>query len=102
MSPPIFVTRVHIGKGPGIVLISLGTPAGELGKGPVENVEAMRVAMTFSTFKEVAELFSATVKDLQAGATQHQSGRRTLRVSDEAEAPFGTDLASVVMGRAKN
>ena len=102
MSPPIFVTRVHIGKGPGIVLISLGTPAGELGKGPVENVEAVRVAMTLSTFKEVADLFSATVKDLQANAN-NQSGRRTLRVSDEAEAPFGTDLASVVMGaRAKN
>ena len=101
MSPPIFVTRVHIGKGPGIVLISLGTPAGELGKGPVENVEAVRVAMTFSTFKEVADLFSATVKDLQAA--QNQPGRRTLRVSDEAEAPFGNDLASMVMGaRAKN
>jgi len=101
VSPPIFITRVHIGKGPGIVLVSLGTPAGELGKGPVENVEAVRIAMTFSTFKEVSDLFSATVKDLQAGATQ--SGRRTLRVSDEAEGPFASDLASVVMGaRAKN
>lgn len=100
MSPPIFVTRVHIGKGPGIVLISLGTPAGELGKGPVENVEAVRVAMTFPTFKEVADLFSATVRDLEA---QNRSGRRTLRVSDEAEAPFGNDLAGMVMGaRAKN
>ena len=40
-------------------------------------------------------------KENQAGA-QNQTGRRTLRVSDEAEG-FGADLASVVMGaRAKN
>jgi hypothetical protein len=100
VSPPIFVTRVHIGKGPGIVLISLGTPAGELGRGPVENVEAVRVAMTFSTFKEVADLFSATVKDLQAGAAQEKGGRRTLRVSEDEG--FGSDLAGMVMGTRKN
>jgi hypothetical protein len=65
-NPPMLVTRVHVGKGPGIVLISMATPSGELGKGPVENVEAVRVAMTYSTFKEVAELFSFTAAEIQA------------------------------------
>jgi hypothetical protein len=40
----------------------MATPSGELGKGPVENVEAVRVAMTYSTFKEVAELFNFTAR----------------------------------------
>jgi len=44
----------------------MATPSGELGKGPVENVEAVRVAMTYSTFKEVAELFNCTAAEIQA------------------------------------
>lgn len=69
-SPPILVTRVHVGKGPGIVLISLSTPSGDLGKGPVENVEAVRVAMTFSTFREVSDLFAHTMKEIQMPSPQ--------------------------------
>jgi hypothetical protein len=75
-NPPMLVTRVHVGKGPGIVLISMATPSGELGKGPVENVEAVRVAMTYSTFKEVAELFNFTAAEIQAAeGTPLSSGR---------------------------
>ena len=61
---PVLVTRAHIGKGPGIVLISFAAPAGELGKGSVENVEVMRIAMTHSTFKEFAGLFNYTLGEL--------------------------------------
>jgi hypothetical protein len=67
MNPPILITRAHIGKGPGIVLISLSAPAGELGQGSVENVEVARVAMTHSTFKEVAALFNFTLGELGMG-----------------------------------
>lgn len=98
MSPPILVTRVHIGRGPGIVLVSLSTPAGELGKGPVENVEAVRVAMTFSTFKEVAELFSATARQLgEAQPGPHHAVR-----SPEEDIPLPGEYAAMTMSRTKN
>src|SRR5262249_42523365 len=78
-NPPMLVTRVHVGKGPGIVLISMATPSGELGKGPVENVEAVRVAMTYSTFKEVAELFNFIAAEIQAAeGSPMSSGRSNL------------------------
>src|SRR5581483_502960 len=64
---PVLVTRAHIGKGPGIILISFAAPAGELGKGSVENVEVVRVAMTHSTFKELAGLFNYTLGELGMG-----------------------------------
>jgi len=66
-NPPVLVTRAHVGKGPGIVLISFASPAGELGKGSVENVEVMRVAMTHATFKEFAGLFNYTLGELGMG-----------------------------------
>jgi hypothetical protein len=66
-NPPVLVTRAHVGKGPGIVLISFASPAGELGKGSVENVEVMRVAMTHATFKEFAGLFNHTLGELGMG-----------------------------------
>jgi hypothetical protein len=67
MNAPVLVTRAHIGKGPGIVLISFAAPAGELGKGSVENVEVMRIAMTHATFKEFAALFNYTLGELGMG-----------------------------------
>ena len=66
-NPPVLVTRAHIGKGPGIVLISFAAPAGELGRGSVENVEVMRIAMTHATFKELAGLFNYTLGELGMG-----------------------------------
>ena len=65
-NPPMLITRVHVGRGPGIVLVSMASPSGELGRGPVENVEAFRIAMTYSTFREVADLFSQTAAEIQA------------------------------------
>jgi hypothetical protein len=73
---PMLITRVHIGKGPGIVLISMASPSGELGRGPVENVEAVRIAMTNSTFKEVADLFTQTLAEIQADETGQKVGAR--------------------------
>jgi hypothetical protein len=67
VNPPVLVTRAHIGKGPGIVLVSFAAPAGDLGKGSVENVEVMRIAMTHATFKEVAGLFNYTLGELGMG-----------------------------------
>jgi hypothetical protein len=64
---PVLITRAHIGKGPGIVLISFAAPAGELGKGSVENVEVIRIAMTHATFKEFAGLFNFTLGELGMG-----------------------------------
>ena len=75
-NPPMLITRVHVGKGPGIVLVSLASPSGDLGRGPVENVEATRIAMTYSTFKEVADLFSQTVAEIQAEEAGHKVGTR--------------------------
>jgi hypothetical protein len=72
----MLITRVHVGKGPGIVLVSLASPSGELGHGPVENVEAMRIAMTFSTFREVADLFSQTIAEIQAEEAGQKVGAR--------------------------
>jgi len=77
-NPPMLITRVHVGKGPGIVLISMAAPSGELGRGPVENVEAMRIAMTYSTFKEVADLFSQTAAEIHADEGQKVARRPTL------------------------
>lgn len=73
---PMLITRVHVGKGPGIVLISLASPSGELGRGPVENIESVRIAMTNSTFKEVAELFAQTLAEIQADETGQKVGAR--------------------------
>lgn len=73
---PMLITRVHVGKGPGIVLISMASPSGELGRGPVENVEAVRIAMTHSTFKEVADLFSQTMVEIQAEEAGQKVGAR--------------------------
>ena len=64
---PILVTRAHIGRGPGIVLVSFAAPGGEMGKGSVENVEVMRIAMTHATFKEFANLFNYTLGELGMG-----------------------------------
>ena len=75
-NPPILVTRVHVGKGPGIVLISMASPSGELGRGPVENVEAMKIAMTLSTFNEVAELFNETLAEMQVEEATQKVGPR--------------------------
>jgi hypothetical protein len=73
---PVLITRVHIGKGPGIVLISMASPSGELGRGPVDNVETVRLAMTHSTFREVADLFSQTVAEIQAEEPGQKVGAR--------------------------
>jgi hypothetical protein len=67
MKPPVFVTRVNVGKGRGMVLISLESPGGDISNGEVENLEAFRVVMSAATFAEVTQLF---VNVLTAMGTQ--------------------------------
>jgi hypothetical protein len=79
INPPVLVTRAHIGKGPGIVLLSFAAPAGELGKGSVENVEVVRIAMTHSTFKEFVGLFNCTLAELGMGPPSAPANEPTQR-----------------------
>jgi len=61
---PIFVTRVKVGKGRDVILISAESPAGVSGKNEVESVEAMRFVVSLSTFAEITELFVRTLKTI--------------------------------------
>lgn len=62
MGFPIFVTRVKVGKGRDVVLISAESPGGQTGKGEVESVEALRFVVSLATFAEITELFVRTLK----------------------------------------
>jgi hypothetical protein len=64
MGFPIFVTRVKVGKGRDVILVSVESPAGNTGKGEVESVEAMRFVVSLSTFAEITELFVRTLKTI--------------------------------------
>lgn len=79
INPPILVTRAHVGKGPGIVLLSFAAPAGELGKGSVDNVEVVRIAMTHSTFREFVGLFNCTLAELGMRPTSTPANEPTQR-----------------------
>jgi hypothetical protein len=63
--PPVLVTRAHVGKGPGMVLISLGAPAGNIGRVQVEVAEVLRLAMTHDTFREITQLFVRTLNEIE-------------------------------------
>ena len=65
---PIFVTRVNVAKGQDFAMIALGAPVGPLGTGAVEHAEILRVVMSYRTLKEVAELFTRTVQEIEAAA----------------------------------
>ena len=64
MGFPIFVTRVKVGKGRDVILISAESPAGVTSKNEVESVEAMRFVVSLSTFVEITELFVQTLKTI--------------------------------------
>jgi len=65
MALPIFVTRVNVGKGKGMVLISMESPAGDVSKGEVENLEALRIVMSLTTFAEVTRLFADVLRKME-------------------------------------
>jgi hypothetical protein len=77
MGFPIFITRVSVGKGPGVVMLSMESPGGQVRNGEVDHVEAMRVVMSTSTFHEVAELFARTAREIQAQEQEHQNGGKS-------------------------
>lgn len=62
MGVPIFVTRVKVGTGRDMIMISAESPSGDTSKGTVENQETVRLVMSPSTFAEVTELFVRTLK----------------------------------------
>lgn len=64
MAFPIFVTRVKVGKGRDMILISAESPAGIAGKNEVESVEALRFVVSLATFAEITELFVRTLKTI--------------------------------------
>lgn len=64
MGFPIFVTRVKVGKGRDVVLISAESPAGQNPKGEVESAEALRFVVSLSTFAELTELFVRTLRTI--------------------------------------
>jgi hypothetical protein len=64
MGFPIFVTRVKVGKGRDVVLISAESPGGQNAKGEVESAEALRFVVSLSTFAEITELFVRTLKSI--------------------------------------
>jgi hypothetical protein len=58
------VTRVKVGKGRDMILISAESPAGNMANGEVESVEAIRFVVSLSTFAEITELFVRTLKSI--------------------------------------
>jgi hypothetical protein len=64
MGVPIFVTRVKVGTGRDMVMISAESPAGDTSKGEVETLEAVRIVVSPTTFAEITELFVRTLKTL--------------------------------------
>lgn len=62
MGVPIFVTRVKVGIGRDMIMISAESPSGDTSKGAVENQETVRLVMSPSTFAEVTQLFVRTLK----------------------------------------
>lgn len=78
MGVPIFVTRVKVGRGRDMVLISAESPAGETSRGEVETLEAVRFVVSPATFAEITELFVRTLKSMDLPA---QPGMPDERIS---------------------
>jgi hypothetical protein len=75
MSFPIFVTRVHVGKGRGMVLVSMDSPAGDMIKGEIQTIEATRVVMSETTFAEITAVFVDTLKRMQPTRIPQTNGQ---------------------------
>lgn len=82
---PLFVTRVNVAKGQDFAMLMLGAPSGPLKNGVIENAEVCRVVMSYPTLKQVSELLSRTLKEIEIAA-----GRAQAAVSREAHT-FGAD-----------
>jgi hypothetical protein len=75
MGMPIFITRVKVGLGRGVVLLSIESPSGDVANREVANEEVSRLVMSEATFAEVTELFNESLTRLRAmngaGANAH-------------------------------
>lgn len=82
MAAPVFVTRVRVGTGPDMVLISVESPSGDTGKGEIEPIEAFRMAMSQRTFAEVTELFLRTLQSMEQAKREEALAHATSARND--------------------
>ena len=61
---PIFVTDMMVARGSGFVIVTLNAPAGEFKEGKIENLEIVRVVMSFNTLAAVSALLSKTCQEM--------------------------------------
>ena len=75
-TPPLFVNRINVACAQDTALIIIGAPAGPIQDGQITSVEVARLVMSHQTFKEVAELFAAKVRENEAMAKAAAANRR--------------------------
>ena len=100
MGFPIFVTRVKVGKGRDVVLISAESPAGVGGKSDVESVEALRFVVSLATFAEITELFVRTLKTIDPALLKAVA--RPGIVSQLQAEGLGSDQADATLSQHKH
>jgi hypothetical protein len=93
MGIPIYVTRVNVGTGRGMVLVSMESPAGDTASGKVQNMESARVVMSESTFAEVTALFADTLKKMQPAIRAAANQTNGSQPADQASRSEGFVLA---------
>jgi hypothetical protein len=89
MGIPIYVTRVNVGKGRGMVLISMESPSGDTANGEVQNMEAARIVMSESTFAEVTALFVDTLKKMHPAVHAASYSTNGSSANEQAPRPEG-------------
>jgi hypothetical protein len=88
-TPPLFVNRINVACAQDTALIIIGAPAGPIQDGQITSVEVARLVMSHQTFKEVAELFAAKVRENEAMAKaaaklrQAQPEQRTFEADED-------------------
>jgi hypothetical protein len=63
---PLFVTGISLARSQEFVVAAFYAPAGEFKPGRLEAIEAMRVVMSFSTLKVIAETLMTTCREIEA------------------------------------
>jgi hypothetical protein len=63
---PTFINCVNIALAEDTALVFLGAPAGGLAEGQVQEVEVLRLVMTFKMLREASAAFAAKVREVDA------------------------------------
>lgn len=88
---PLFVASVSVAKGRDVALVSIGAPAGAVADDRVQNVEILRLVMTYETMAQAAAALTKAVKEIDASRKNQGSAfgvRRTFVEPDDL-APSG-------------